>query len=172
MVIPLITAFNVLGGPAPLYIAVKARAQIVAQQSQYNENPQKVMIRGTISSVGTGALAIGEHTIYIDPAKTGSFRQMGTIETGARAEVKARRVGDLLYAEQVIIVGTGQGRTQIVLTANHQPEEINDANDESKRRASINADTQTTLWVKAKGSLEQLALYLKNALKLFASVSI
>lgn len=133
MIIPVIGAFHILAGPPQLYTAAQARLEVSAPN---------VMVRGTISSIGTGAFAIGEHTIYIDPAKTGSFRQMGTIETGARAEVKARRVDNLLYAEQIVIVGTGQGRTQIVVKANQQ------------------------------GTLESLGVYLKNAVKLFTSVSI
>ena len=160
MIIPLITAFNILTGPPPLSIAANARTALTVQESQYNEGQQKVMIRGTISSIGINAFVIDEHTIYIDPVKTGSFRQLGTIETGAHAEVKARRVEDVLYAEQIVIVGTGQGKTQIVLTANNE------------NRPAVDADARTSFQIKAKGTLDQLAVYLKNALKLFASVSI
>ena len=160
MIIPLITAFTILAGPPPLSIAANARTALTVQESQYNEGQQKVMIRGTISSIGINSFVIGEHTIYIDPVKTGSFRQLGTIETGAHAEVKARRVEDVLYAEQIVIVGTGQGKTQIVLTANNE------------NRPAVDADARTSFQIKAKGTLDQLAVYLKNALKLFASVSI
>lgn len=163
MIIPLITAFTPLGGPIQLYIAAKTQQEVVFKEHEEGQNTQKVTIHGVISAVNNNAFVIGEHTLYIDPAKTGSFRQMGTIAVDARAEVKARRVGDVLYAEQVVILGTGQGKTQIVLTADHESKKVHD--DENEKE---NVDIR----IKAKGTLEQLALYLKNALKLFASVSI
>lgn len=131
MIIPLITALITLTEPAHFYASANVQ-----------QDTQHVMVRGIISAIGTNTFTIGEHTIYIDAAKTGSFRQMGTIAVDARAEVKTRRIDGVLYAQQVIIVGTGQGRTQIIVKAKHQ------------------------------GTLKQLGVYLKNALKLFASVSI
>ena len=171
MIIPLITAFTILAGPPPLSIAANARTALTVQESQYNKGQQKVMIRGTISSFGINAFVIDEHTIYIDPVKTGSFRQLGTIEQGAHAEVKARRIDGLLYAEHVVIMGTGQGKTQIVLTAKPEAEK-SDEDKEKEEHATVDADARTSFQIKAKGTLDQLAVYLKNALKLFASVSI
>ncbi len=119
------------------------------------------MIRSTISSVLPGAFTIGEHTISIDPAKTGSLRQLGTIETGARAEVRARRVDGRLYAEHIVITGTGQGKTQVVFTKKQETEKP-DKEIEKEKHATIDARVR----------LNQLALYLKTALKLFASIRI
>lgn len=163
MIIPIITAFTPLGGPIQLYTSTHARQEVVFKEREEEQDAHKVTVRGTISAVSTNAFTIGEYTIYIDPAKTGSFRQMGTIAIDARAEVKARRMDGILYAEQVVIVGTGQGRTQIVLTADHKSEKVHDNENEQEK---------VDIRIKTKGTLEQLALYLKNALKLFASVSI
>lgn len=160
MIIPVITAFNLFAGPLPSLTA-DARANISFQESRYKESPQYVMIRGIITSTGTNAFAIGEHTMYIDAGKTGTYRQLGTIETGARAEVKAKRVNDVLYAEHIIIVGTGQGRTQVVVKAKQEAE-----------KPDREADSRTRLEIKARGTFDQLSLYLKNVLKLFTSVSI
>lgn len=160
MIIPVITAFNLFAGPLPSLTA-DARANISFQESRYKESPQYVMIRGIITSTGTNAFAIGEHTMYIDAGKTGTYRQLGTIETGARAEVKAKRVNDVLYAEHIIIVGTGQGRTQVVVKAKQEAE-----------KPDREADSRTRLEIKARGTFDHLALYLKHVLKLFTSVSI
>lgn len=163
MIIPVITAFNLFAGPLPS-VTADARANISFQESRYKESPQYVMIRGIITSTGTNAFAIGEHTMYIDAGKTGMYRQLGTIETGARAEVKAKRVNDVLYVEHIIIVGTGQGRTQVVVKAKED--------DEKENQATVDADSRTRLEIKARGTFDQLSLYLKNVLKLFTSVSI
>jgi len=92
-----------------------------SKEERYQEDKKlKVKLReeafdidGVISSLSETSFVIGEDTIFIDPSQVASFRQKGVLEVGQRVKVRGVESEGVLYAKDINVIGTGQGKLQV-----------------------------------------------------------
>lgn len=70
-------------------------------------------IDGTITSVSETFFVVDGQTILIDPSKVLRFHQLGILSTGERVKVKVVVIDAINYAQDVNVIGTGQGKFQV-----------------------------------------------------------
>lgn len=76
---------------------------------------EEFRIDGAVSamSVAENSFVIANRTIFIDPTKVERFRQKGVLSVGARVKVEGVVIDGKSFAEDINVIGTGQGRFQI-----------------------------------------------------------
>ena len=67
-------------------------------------------IRGRVESVSPGSFVVNGQTIYIDVTQVNKFTQKGILDVGDWVKVKGIVKDNKNYAEDINIIGEGQGR--------------------------------------------------------------
>ena len=71
---------------------------------------QSFQIRGEISLISGNSFTILDQTIVVDPSAVSEFKQKGILKVGNTVKVEGKIVNGTKYAEEIMVIGTGQGR--------------------------------------------------------------
>lgn len=121
---------------------VENKAEVeIKEEQRVQVKREEFKIDGTTStiSIAENSFVIAGRTIFIDPVKVGKFRQKGVLAIGSRVKVEGVVIDGKSYAEDINVVGTGQGNSQIKV-------------DQAENEISI----------KVKGSMNQILNFFKS----------
>lgn len=94
----------------------KTNATIKEEKAQEKKETkqEEFTVDGSVTaiSVADNTFVVEEKIIVIDLAKISHFRQKGTFTVGSRVKVKGITIDDTMYAQDINVVGTGQGEFQ------------------------------------------------------------
>jgi len=79
------------------------------EESDEDENSE-FKIRGRVESVSDGSFVVNGQTIYIDVTQVNKFTQKGILDVGDWVKVKGIVKDNKNYAEDINVIGEGQGR--------------------------------------------------------------
>ena len=79
------------------------------EESDEDEN-NEFKISGQVESISDGSFVVSGQTIYIDFTQVGKFKQKGIIDVGDFVKVKGIVKDEKNYAEDINVIGEGQGR--------------------------------------------------------------
>lgn len=118
------------------------------EKQRDEEKESEFRIDGVVTAlnVSENSFVIGGKTIFINTTKVPKFHQLGILSVGARVKVRGIIIDNTLYAEDINVVGTGQGRFQI--------------------------KEENSLMVEIKALLQQITSILKQRLNILSEVKI
>ncbi len=93
---------------------IKTKIRLRDDEEKRNTN-EEFSIDGVVTglNVSENSFVISGRTIVINSAKVPKFHQLGILTVGARVKVKGIIIDNVFYAENINVIGTGQGRFQI-----------------------------------------------------------
>lgn len=110
-------------------------------------------IMGDISAIAGNNFVVSGQTIFIDPSQVKEFEQKGILQVGERVKVEGIVKNGVKFAEDINVVGTGQGRFKF---------ETGDKQAGVGSSAQANSQVQ----IKAVGSVQQVITFLEQILSL------
>lgn len=116
------------------------------EQSQDNDEDNDFEITGTVTAVVGNNFVLSGQTIFIDPSRVSKFTQKGILVVGAKVKVKGVLINGVKFAENINVVGTGQGRFKF-----------------------DTAGSNIRVGIKANGPVQEIEAFLNQILSLFKS---
>lgn len=134
-------------------------------------------VRGEITSVSANSFVIAGQTINIDPLKVSEFEQKGILAVGNSAKVEGIIVDGDKFAEEIKLIGTGQGRFKfeirgLTISASPTPGATPSASPDASPQASVSPSPSSSpsvssdirVKIKANGPLDQVVAFLQQIL--------
>lgn len=91
-------------------IQARTEVQLMNGFGRVEVKNDKFEIRGEISSTSDTSFVVLSQTINIDPAQVFEFKQKGILKVGEKVKVEGIIKDGKKFAEEINIIGTGQGR--------------------------------------------------------------
>lgn len=110
-------------------------------------------IQGQITAISGNTFVVAGQTIVIDPSKVSKFREKGILTVGNTVKVEGVIVSGTKFAQDLNMIGTGQGRFQF--TVKTQP---------SVSIGTTAPVTQGNVQVKAVGPASQVTTFLTQVI--------
>lgn len=77
---------------------------------KFDEDTQRFNIKGEITAVAGNNFVVSGQTIFIDPSQVKEFEQKGILTVGERVKVEGIIKNGVKFAQEINVIGTGQGR--------------------------------------------------------------
>ncbi|MFZ5932543.1 MAG: DUF5666 domain-containing protein [Patescibacteria group bacterium] len=91
------------------------RLEVRSHNENGDEEENEFEIKGEIESVGENSFVVNGQTILIDITQVGKFKQKGILKVGVMVKVEGVIINGNYYAAEIMTIGTGQGRFQIII---------------------------------------------------------
>ncbi|MGI5827797.1 MAG: DUF5666 domain-containing protein [Patescibacteria group bacterium] len=91
---------------------ITTQLEHVSQFLKAKVNNETFDIQGEIESASETSFIVGGQTIIVDPTMVAKFTQKGILEEGQRVKVRGIITEDGYLAQDINVIGTGQGRYQ------------------------------------------------------------
>ncbi|OGM58084.1 hypothetical protein A3E46_00520 [Candidatus Woesebacteria bacterium RIFCSPHIGHO2_12_FULL_46_16] len=80
------------------------------EDGEDEDEDNEFKIRGQVESIADGSFVVNGQTIYIDVTQVKKFKQKGILDVGDWVKVKGIVKDDKNYAEDINVIGEGQGQ--------------------------------------------------------------
>lgn len=77
---------------------------------KFDGDTQRFDIQGEITAVAGNNFVVSGQTIFIDPSQVKEFEQKGILAVGRRVKVEGIIKNNIKFAQEINVIGTGQGR--------------------------------------------------------------
>lgn len=112
---------------------------------------QEFEIMGEITAVVGNNFVVAGQTIFIDPAQVSEFEQKGILVEGERVKVEGVLKNGVKFAEEINVIGTGQGRFQFKV-------------EEKPISLGTTAISNVQIKVKTQGAVQEVISFLEQIL--------
>ncbi len=185
---PVISAHNddSKSGKSKLEFELKIDDDEDEDEDKFELGNQEFEITGEITSLGGNSFEILGQTINVDPSKVSKFEQKGILEVGLIAKVEGVLIAGEKFAQEIKVIGTGQGRFKFEIegsgignqtnnTASSNPPSSPSPTIQSSQTSptpsnplpSTNSTPAIEVKIKAKGPIDRIVDFLKQILSFF-----
>ncbi len=140
-------------------------------------NGQEFKIKGEITSVSGNTFVVMGETITIDPSKVNEFKQKGILAAGKKVKVEGIIEGGVKIAEEINVIGTGQGRFKIEIDGDDdvsptpvQAIPTGTITPTPTGTTSASVSIPGTVKIKANGSIEDILNFLKQVFSFLSNI--
>lgn len=152
---------------------------------EIDEDDSEFEVMGEITSVGGSSFVIAGQIVNVDPSKVEKFKQKGILEVGNKAKVEGIIVGDDKFAEEIKLIGTGQGRFKFEIrgltflvspsptpsgTPSASPDVSPSPNASPSPSPSPSVSSNVKVKIKAIGPIDQVIAFLNQILSFLTGI--
>lgn len=126
------------------------------EDEHFNQGGQEFEIDGIISSISGNSFVLSGQTILIDPSQVREFEQKGVLAVGQRVKVEGIVKNGMNFAQEINVIGTGQGRFQFKV-------------EEKPAGVGVTATPSLAVKVQTQGAVQEVSSFLQQVLNFLKS---
>ncbi len=119
---------------------------------------QKFELDGEITSIIGNNFVVSGQAIFIDTSEVDDFRQKGILSLGQRVKVKGIIKNGVKFAQNINVIGTGQGRFQF-------------KTGDKEEGIGTSVDSNLEVKVKAQGAVQEVSAFLQQILNFIKNLA-